>query len=240
MKNINEVTLTGSLIGSVEPSFSSDKPFIKFTLETCEALFHADDGFTRFTSILHNVVVNGALAVRLSQELSPGVQVYVRGKQRHAGAAGQVTDVTVENGGMAFHITNLLSEDISGVTLQKKTETTPPDMTQQQSFFSSLDVKESPRGVVLSTGHMMEDDDKIMSDLCWNSETDEGKYWIQTAPGGWILRICSCVIWEHELISSGISYYAMHNLRTLEKAGYGWIHFDASAQVIKGLNFWDW
>lgn len=240
MKNINEVTLTGGLIGSVTPSFSSDKPVISFTLETCEALFQAADERTRFSAELHTVMVFGALAVRLSQELSPGMQIYVRGKQRRTGRLSQVTEVVVENGGIAFQVCNLISGKSSGITLQNEAETSPPELNQQSTYFSTLSIEESPRVAVLSTGHVMAEDAMIMPDLCWNSETGDGHYWIQTTPGGWIIRICNCEEWEQELINNGISYYALHNLRTLEKAGYGWIHFNASAQVIEGLNLWEW
>lgn len=239
MKSINEVTLTGSLIGNVTPSFSGEKAVICFTLETCEALYHAD-GFTRFTSILHSVIVNGALAVRLSQELSPGMYVYVRGKQRHTGAAGQVTEVTVENGGMAFQFSAPFSDKFSVSSQSKKSVTPAHDLIQRPAGFTAFAIEESPRVAVISTGHVMVDDAMIMPDLCWNSETEDGHYWIQTAPGGWIIRIGNCEEWEQELINNGISYFALRNLKLLEKDGYSWIHFDASAQVIKGLNFWDW
>lgn len=240
MRSINEITLRGGLIGSVTPSFSSDIPVISFTLETCEALFNAADERTRISAELHTVVVFGALAVRLSQELSPGMQIYVRGKQRRTGRLSQVTEVAVENGGIAFQVCNLVSEKNSEISLQIEAEKTAPDLSQQPAYLSTLSIEESPRVAVLSTGHVMAEDAMIIPDLCWNSETEDGHYWIQTAPGGWIIRICNCEEWEQELINNGISYYALHNLRMLEKAGYGWIHCDANAQVIKGLNFWEW
>lgn len=240
MKSINEVTLTGALVGNVKTTFINDKQVISFTLETCEALFNATDEVTRFYTELHTIIVFGALAKHLVKVLSPGMQIYVRGKQKRTDRDSQVTEVVVENGGFAVPVGTLTFEIFSGIIQKNELESLPTVLTEQSVYPMTLDIKDSPRVVVLSTGHVTEEDSEILSGLCWNSETEEGKYWIQTAPGGWILRISNCEIWEQELISSGISYYAMHNLRTLEKAGYDWFHLDASAQIIEGLILWDW
>lgn len=240
MKSINEVTLTGALVGNVKTTFINDKQVISFTLETCESLFNATDEVTRFYAELHTIIVFGALAKYLVKVLSPGMQIYVRGKKKRTDRDGQVTEVVVENGGIAVQVGTLASEKYSGIIQKNELESLPTVLSQQSAYPMTLCIKDSPRVAVLSTGHVTEEDSEIMSGLCWNSETEEGKYWIQTAPGGWILRICNCEIWEHELTSSGISYYAMHNLRMLEKSGYGWFHLDASAQIIEGLNLWDW
>jgi len=240
LKSINEVTLTGSLIGNVTPSFSNDKAVICFTLETCEALFDPVDEQRRFAAELHTVRVFGELAVRLSQQLNPGMQVYVRGKQKRTGTLNLITEVIIEDGGIAFQICDLVSKRVSESSQPKQSVTPAHDLIQRPANFTAFAIEESPRVAVISTGHVMVDDAMIMPDLCWNSETEDGHYWIQTAPGGWIIRIGNCEEWEQELINNGISYYALHNLKMLEKAGYSWIHFDASAQVIKGLNFWDW
>lgn len=240
MKSINEVTLTGALIGTIKTTFIGDKQVISFTLETSEALFNATDEVTRFYAELHTIIVFGSLAEYLSMTLSPGMQIYVRGKQKRTDRDSQVTEVVIENGGIAVQIGTLASEKYPGIILTNELEVLPRELTHPSAYPHTLCIKDSPRVAVLSTGHVTEEDSEIMSGLCWNSETEEGKFWIQIAPGGWIIRMCNCEIWEHELISSGISYYAMHNLRTLEKAGYGWLHFDASAQIIEGLNLWDW
>lgn len=240
MKSINEVTLTGALSGNVKTTFINDKQVISFTLETCEALFNATDEVTRFYTEFHTIIVFGALAEYLTKTLSQGMQIYVRGKQKRTDRDSQVTEVVVENGGIAVQVGTLASEKYSGIIDRKELEELPTVQTEQSTYSVTLNIKDSPRVAVLSTGHVNHEDSEIMSDLCWNSETEDGKYWIQTAPCGWILRICNCLTWEQELIGSGISYYAMHNIRTLEKAGYGWIHFDASAQIVKGLELWDW
>lgn len=240
MQNINEVTLLGELTGNLKLSFNGNEPYLRFTLATYEKLYNPLRKRYVPATEMHNVVVYGELAIKLGHELSPALQVYVRGKQKHTFAGYQTTEVSSVNSGTAFVMGGLASKkDLKSNTKERAGEknSIPP---LQSLNCPDLCVEDCPRVAVICTGHIDEKDALVMPELCWNSLEERGRYWIQNTPTGWILRINNCIDWEEELIQSGISYLAIHNLTTLKKAGFDWIHFDAGAQVVKGLNYWEW
>lgn len=240
MQNINEVTLIGELTGSPKLSFNGNEPYLHFTLATYEKLYNPLRKRYLPATELHNIVVYGELANKLVHELSPGLQVYVRGKQKYTEEGNQTTEVSTANSGTAFVMGGLVSKkDLKSNT--KDSAVGKNNIPPSQSLdCPDLCIEECPRVAVICTGHINEQDALIMPELCWNSLEEQGRYWIQNTPMGWILRINNCIDWEEELIQSGISYFAIHNLATLKKAGFDWIHFDAGAQVVKGLNYWEW
>jgi single-stranded DNA-binding protein len=240
MQNINEVTLLGELTGNLKLSFNGNEPYLHFTLATYEKLYNPLRKRYVPATELHDVVVYGELAIKLGQELSPGLQVYVRGKQKHTERGNQITEVGAENSGTAFTIGGLVSKKDLKRSQKKTPEVTKLPAAEQLQDSAEILVEESHRVAVICTGHISQDDALIMQVLSWNNMTERGRYWIQSTPNGWLLRIKNCCEWEQELKEKGISYYAIHNLKSLINAGFDWIHFDSGAQRVDGLVSWEW
>ena len=240
MQNFNEVTLIGELTGNLKFSFNGDEPYLRFTLSTYEKLYNPLRKRFLPATELHSVIVYGELAIKLGYELSPGLQVYVRGKQKHSEGGNQTTEVSSVNSGTAFVMGGLVSKKGLKTNTKEIAGEKNNIPTLQSMHCTDLCVEERPRVAVICTGHINEQDALIMPELCWNSLQERGRYWIQNTPTGWLLRLNNCIDWEEELIQSGISCFAIHNLTTLKKSGFDWIHFDAGAQVVKGLNYWEW
>jgi len=110
MQNINEVTLPGELPGNLNLSFNGEEPHLRFTLSTYEKLYNPLRKRFLPATELHSVIVYGELAIKLGYELSPGLQVYVRGKQKHSEGGNQTTEVSSVNSGTAFVMGGLVSK----------------------------------------------------------------------------------------------------------------------------------
>ena len=240
VKNFNEVTLIGELISNTKMYFVADELVLYFALETGERRYNPDSKKKIPATELHGVMVYGELISRLSQELSRGQQVYVRGEQKHEGADIQATEVRVVSNGTAFATGSLVSKRKLKMNSVEVHEAEKVTMAEQSISTQYLLVQESPRVAVICTGHINNADALIMPELCWNSQKERGRHWIQCMTNGWLLRISDCCEWEQELIQNGISYFAIHNLNTLNRAGYNWIYFDADAPMVKGLVYWIW
>lgn len=105
----------------------------------------------------------------------------------------------------------------------------------------SLNITESYKVAVISTAHVTHADSEIMPTICFDPITDRGHNWIHGAEYGWIVRAgLHAEAWKESLREAGISWSAIENIEKVLNAGFQVVHFDCDAEIIDGLQVWEW
>lgn len=94
---------------------------------------------------------------------------------------------------------------------------------------------------VISTAHVNSNDADIIQGLCYNTETEQGLYFIHGTVDGWIVRAHAAEsAWKKELAIVGVSEGAINNIQMVLDDGFDVVHFDAGADLVEELAHWDW
>lgn len=106
---------------------------------------------------------------------------------------------------------------------------------------NKINIVQIERVAVICTGHVTKEDAELIPVLVWNNYSERGEYWISSTAYGWLFRLnATGGRWKEILNDKGVSDASISNLDQLEREGYGWVHFQADAQIVEGLEHWSW
>lgn len=105
----------------------------------------------------------------------------------------------------------------------------------------TFEIKESYKTAVISTSHLDKADSVLLTNASYNAVTGSGRNWIHECEYGYIIHPCSDTSrWKKSLREEGISWPTIENIEKVIGAGYQCIHFDCDADIVDGLQSWDW
>lgn len=106
----------------------------------------------------------------------------------------------------------------------------------------SLVIKESYKTAVISTAHVTALDSERFPMACFDPISDRGLNWVHGTEYGWIVRIAesSNGRWKSALRNHGITWATIENIEKVLAAGFDAVHFDRDAELVDGLQSWEW
>jgi hypothetical protein len=105
----------------------------------------------------------------------------------------------------------------------------------------SLNIQETSRTAIISTAHVTQPDSVRLHQISFEPLTDRGLNWVHSTGFGWIIRAGEVRgDWKAKLSEFGISAPTIKNIEKVIKAGFDAVHFDRNADVIDGLQSWEW